>query len=70
MIRGGPGKITGIAQHRIDDQRLGMVVAAELEAYQVPGHGEPPFDARLPVSIHLIEHRSLETGRAVRRPQR
>ena len=46
-----------------------MVVAAQPETYLVPGHGEPPFDAYLLVSIHLVHHRLLEAGRTVGRTQ-
>jgi len=40
VIGEAPGKITGIAEHRVDDQRPGMVVAAKPEAYLVAGHRE------------------------------
>src|ERR1039457_1283154 len=64
-IIAGPGQIAGIAEDGVDDQLLGMVVAAQPEAYLVPGHGVPPFHPRLLVSIHLVQHRLLEGGRAV-----
>jgi hypothetical protein len=69
VIGAAPGKITGIAEHGIDNQRPGMVVAAKPEAYLVPGHGERPFDAGLLVSIHLVQHRFFEDGWAVGRTQ-
>ena len=64
-IGAAPAKIAGIAEHGIDDQRPGMIVAAKAEADLVPGYGEPPFDAGLPVSVHLVQLRLLERGRAV-----
>src|ERR1019366_1559167 len=70
VIGGAPAKIAGIAEYRVDDQRPGMVVAAEPEAYLVPGHGERPFDAGLPVAIQLVQHRLLEAGWTVGRTQR
>jgi len=69
VIGGASGKITGVAEHRVDDQRPGMVVAAKAETDLVSGHGEGPFDADLLVSIQLVQHWFLEAGPAVGRAQ-
>ena len=69
VIGVGPGQIGGVAEYRIDDQRLRMVIAAKPESDLVPGRGERSFDVDLLGSIQLVDCRFLETRRTVRRVQ-
>ena len=69
IVRVASAQIAGVGEHRVDNERLGVVVAAQLEADAVAGHGEHSFDRDLLVAVHLVEHRLFESGRTVGRAQ-
>ena len=69
LINPAAAQVGRIGQHRVDDERLVVVVAAQLEADAVAGHGKRAIDCDSLVAVHLIEHGLLESGGAVGRAE-
>ena len=65
LVRPGTAQIRQIRKHRIDHQRLGAVVLAQLEADCAASDGVPGIDSFLAAVNILIDDRLLQSQIAV-----